>query len=101
MDFMDAPLHIGDVCVLEDLWVDPPAMGRGIGARLFRRAVERARACGATRLEWEAEPNAVGFYEKMGGSVLRDSEPSEWGRVLPVMGVSLTEWPATPPSIRS
>jgi GNAT superfamily N-acetyltransferase len=51
----------GDVCVLEDLWVDPPAMGRGVGARLFRRAAERAREHGATLLEWEAEPNAVGF----------------------------------------
>jgi GNAT superfamily N-acetyltransferase len=81
----------GDVCVLEDLWVDPTAMGRGLGARLFRRAVERAREHGATRLEWEAEPNAVGFYERLGGHYLRDSEPSQWGRVLPVMGVSLLE----------
>lgn len=81
----------GDVCVLEDLWVLPEAMGKGIGSRLFRRAVERARGLGATKMEWEAEPNAVGFYEKMGGRYLRDSEPSEWGRVLPVMGVSLGE----------
>jgi hypothetical protein len=34
-------------------------------------------------------PSAVGFYEKMGGRYLRDSAPSEWGRVLPVMGVDL------------
>jgi hypothetical protein len=40
--------------------------------------------------EW-AEPNAIGFYEKLGARYLRDSEPSEWGRVLPVMGVSLDE----------
>jgi GNAT superfamily N-acetyltransferase len=79
----------GDVCVLEDLWVRPEAMGRGVGSRLFRRAAEWARELGASRLEWEAEPNALGFYEKMGGRFLRKSEPSEWGRVLDVMGLDL------------
>ena len=81
----------GEVCVLEDLWVEPGSMGRGLGTWLFRRVEERARELGAVRLEWEAEPNAVGFYEKLGGRYLRDSEASEWGRVLPVMGVSLDE----------
>ena len=79
----------GEACVLEDLWVDPEAMGRGLGATLFRRACDRARELGATRLEWEAEPNAIGFYERMGGRYIRLSEPSEWGRVLDVMGVDL------------
>ena len=79
----------GEVCVLEDLWVDPDAMGRGIGRRLFERACARARELGAARLEWEADPNAVGFYERLGGRYVRDGEPSEWGRVLPVMGVDL------------
>ena len=35
------------------------------------------------RMEWEAEPNALGFYERMGGRYLRDSDPrSKWGRTL-------------------
>lgn len=80
----------GDLIWLADMWVDPPWIGRGVGSLLFRHAVERARALGGTRMEWEAEPNSVGFYEKVGGRYLRDSEPSEWGRVLPVMGVDLT-----------
>ena len=50
---------------------------------------ERARSLGAARLEWEAEPNARGFYERMGGSYVRDSEVTEWGRVLEVLGVEL------------
>ena len=79
----------GDVCVLEDMWVDPPAMGRGIGARLFRRAAAQARELGATRMEWEAEPNAVGFYEKMGGRHIGE-RVSSWGRTLSLMGVDLT-----------
>ncbi len=78
-----------DAWWLEDLWVDLDRMGRGVGSRLFRSAADRARAAGAVRLEWEAEPNALGFYERMGARYLRDSEPTEWGRVIPIMGVDL------------
>jgi len=76
------------VAVLDDLWVDPAWIGRGIGGRLFREAAARARELGATRLEWGAEPNAVGFYEKLGGRKLRD-HVTEWGRVAPWMGLEL------------
>ena len=40
-------------------------------------------------MEWEAEPNAIGFYEKLGGIYLRESEETEWGRTLSVMGKEL------------
>jgi GNAT superfamily N-acetyltransferase len=76
------------VAVLDDLWVDPAALGRGLGSRLFRLAADRARELGARRLEWGAEPNAVGFYEKLGGRKLRD-HVTEWGRVAPWMGLDL------------
>lgn len=77
----------GDVLWLEDLWVEPASMGRGVGRELFERA--RALGAGCARMEWEADPNAVPFYERMGATYVRDSPPSAWGRVLPVMGVSL------------
>lgn len=83
----------GAVCWLDDLWVEPSWIGTGIGSRLFRHAAEIGTKLGAGRMEWEAEPNAVGFYERMGGRYLRDSKPSEWGRVLKVMGVDLTSSP--------
>jgi N-acetylglutamate synthase-like GNAT family acetyltransferase len=76
------------VAVLDDLWVDPAQMRRRIGTRLFRIAAERARELGASRLEWGTEPNAVGFYEKVGGRYLRDRLTS-WGREVPVMGIDL------------
>jgi len=78
-----------EVAVLDDLWVEPEWIGQGMGTRLFRFVAARARAIGARRLEWDAEPHAVGFYERMGGRYLRDSEPSAWGRITPVMGVEL------------
>ena len=79
----------GDVCVLDDLWIDPDWIGRGVGTRLFEACAERARDLGAKRLEWEAEPNAVGFYQRMGGRYLRESAPTELGRTIPVMGLEL------------
>ena len=78
----------GGVAVLDDLWVDPAWMGRELGGRLFRLAADRARELGAERLEWGAEPNSVGFYEKLGGRKLRD-HVTEWGRLAPWMGLEL------------
>jgi GNAT superfamily N-acetyltransferase len=79
----------GDVVWLEDMWVEPDWIGKGVGSLLFGHCRECATALGGTSMEWEAEPNAVGFYERVGGRYLRDSEPTEWGRVVPVMGVDL------------
>jgi GNAT superfamily N-acetyltransferase len=81
----------GEVAWLDDLWVEPAAMGQGLGRALFERAAAIAREAGCVRMEWEAEPNALGFYERLGAVYVRDGEPSEWGRVLAVMGVSLVE----------
>ena len=79
----------GEVGWLEDLWVEPAWIGRGVGRALFEHAAAEARQRGARRLEWEAEPNAQGFYEHLGATYLRDSEETEWGRVLEVLGVDL------------
>jgi GNAT superfamily N-acetyltransferase len=78
----------GGVCVLEHLWVEPARIRRGVGSRLFRHAAGRARELGASVMEWEAEPNALGFYSRMGGEPLRTTT-SEWGRELPITALSL------------
>lgn len=85
-----AAIDRGEVWWLDDLWIEPEWMGQGIGSRLFRHAAEQGRRAGAARMEWEAEPNALGFYEKMGGRYLRESEAGIWGRVNAVMGVDLS-----------
>ena len=79
----------GEVGWLEDLWVEPAWIGRGLGRILFERVAAEARERGARRLEWEAEPNAAGFYEHLGGAYVRDSDETEWGRVLEVLGLDL------------
>jgi GNAT superfamily N-acetyltransferase len=83
---LEAP--VDGVAVLDDLWVEPAWFGRGIGRRLFEVAAARARELGARTMEWGAEPNALGFYEKLGGRYLRD-HVTEWGRAGRVMGIDL------------
>jgi GNAT superfamily N-acetyltransferase len=78
----------GEVGWLEDLWVEPGWIGKGVGRALFHHTAAHARELGATRLEWEAEPNAMGFYERMGATQVRETT-SECGRTLAVMSVEL------------
>jgi GNAT superfamily N-acetyltransferase len=56
----------GDRLNLQHLWVLPEAMGQGIGRSLFAHALERARGLGFGLLEIESDPNADGFYQRMG-----------------------------------
>jgi GNAT superfamily N-acetyltransferase len=51
---------------LDHLWIAPPAMGRGIGRALFEHAVAQARELGHRSLKIESDPNAEGFYARMG-----------------------------------
>jgi GNAT superfamily N-acetyltransferase len=51
---------------LDHLWITPAAMGRGIGRALFEHAVAQATNLGFDLIRIEAEPNAEGFYRRMG-----------------------------------
>ena len=51
---------------LDHLWIAPHAMGRGIGRALFEHAIEETRRLGHRTLKIEADPNAEGFYVRMG-----------------------------------
>ena len=47
-------------------FVDPPAIGSGVGRALWRHMVGEARRAGATEMTIEADPDAEGFYLRMG-----------------------------------
>ncbi len=48
------------------LFVDPTAIGRGYGKRLWSHAVETAKADGYKRMRIKSDPYAEGFYLKQG-----------------------------------
>lgn len=72
---------------LEHLWVDPPAMGRGLGAALFRHAVATSRALGAALLRIASDPQAEGFYLRMGAERIGEVPSTPAGRTLPLLVV--------------
>jgi GNAT superfamily N-acetyltransferase len=51
---------------LDHLWIVPGAMKRGIGRALFEHAVQQANALKFNSIKIEADPNAEGFYRRMG-----------------------------------
>ena len=79
-----------ELAFLEDLWVDPAAMGAGHGRRLFERAAGVARGWGAGVMEFEADPFAEPFYLHLGAERVGMS-PSEAlpGRAIPLMRYAL------------
>ena len=76
---------------LENLWVSPEYMGEGVGRQLFLHAMGLARGRGFLSMQLEADPNAVGFYEKMGMHKIgaRHSQVEGQPRVLPIMEIEL------------
>ena len=79
-----------DTRELEDMFVDTPFIGTGLGARLMAHAQETARAQGAAYIDVDADPNAQGFYERCGYK-LTGSSPSASipGRMLPRLRLDL------------
>jgi len=79
-----------DRAELEDLWLEPALIGTGLGRMLFEHAVSVAAAHAASRLEWDAEPYAEGFYRAMGGQKIgRSPSAAQAGRTLPRMRLDL------------
>ncbi|MEU6038499.1 GNAT family N-acetyltransferase [Actinomadura sp. NPDC047616] len=71
------------------LFVEPDAIGGGVGRRLYRHVLEEAGRLGFERVRIEADPNAEAFYLAMGAE-RRGEAPGL--RVLPV----LVAWPIRP-----
>ena len=72
------------------LFVEPARLGGGCGGRLFTHARAAARKAGARQLIAESDPNAVGFYERMGmkqtGTRISPVDPA---RELPLLTLDL------------
>ncbi|MGD2216053.1 MAG: GNAT family N-acetyltransferase [Gemmatimonadales bacterium] len=77
---------------LYHFFVDPPAMGNGVGRRLWDDAVRRATELGYAKLLIQSDPFAEGFYLKLGaeriGEVPSGAVPD---RTLPLLVFPLRE----------
>jgi GNAT superfamily N-acetyltransferase len=75
---------------LDYLFVEPDLVGRGIGRALWLHAVDTARRSGHPALIVVSDPNAEGFYLRMGCRRI-GTRPSELenGRQLPLLRLAL------------
>ena len=55
-----------DKAELEHLWVTPKHIGTGVGKELFLHAMQRAGSRDVSEVQISSDPNAEGFYQKMG-----------------------------------
>jgi len=77
---------------LDNLFVDPLHMGKGVGKKLLNHALDHCKQIGVTCLTLYSDPNAKGFYEST-GAVYVGEHPSANipGRTLPVLVYNLEE----------
>jgi GNAT superfamily N-acetyltransferase len=80
----------GELAELDKLFVEPTHLRSGAGKALFEWATTTARDSGAVFMVIDADPDAVGFYRRMGavddGTAPSGSIP---GRLLPRLKLQL------------
>lgn len=62
---------------LDLFFTDNAAQGTGLGRRLFDHMAERARALGAGRVVISSNPEAAGFYRRMGAVDIGVTAPGD------------------------
>jgi GNAT superfamily N-acetyltransferase len=85
---------------LEHMWIKPQHIGTGVGRALFLHVKELAADLRIPAIEISADPNAEGFYERMGATRIGEvrSEIDGSSRVLPRMTLAIdTEHKKEPP----
>jgi GNAT superfamily N-acetyltransferase len=79
----------GDIKTIDHLWVKPAYIGHGIGRELLLHALAQAAGQAARQVEVVSDPNAVGFYLKMGAYQVGTIPSSILGRELPILRIDL------------
>lgn len=94
----DGPNIVGFYClsadggtgVLEDMFLNPPYIGKGWGRVLWDGVMAQAKALGLREFTIDADPNAEGFYLKMGAERVGEAESTAIpGRKLPKMRIKV------------
>ncbi len=66
----------GDQWLLEHLWIDPAAIGQGLGRAAMDFALRLARSKGTRAIRLWPDPPAEGFYVRMGARFTGKNVPS-------------------------
>ncbi|HVC74975.1 MAG TPA: GNAT family N-acetyltransferase [Candidatus Micrarchaeaceae archaeon] len=74
---------IPDGFLLDNFFLLPAHIGSGVGRLMWEEAVQRAQDQGAKRMTLEADPNAAGFYDRMGARLTGIVTAPDTGRELP------------------
>jgi N-acetylglutamate synthase-like GNAT family acetyltransferase len=78
-----------DLIKLDNIFIDPPFIGKGFGNRLMIDLFEKAKASGATKMTLDSDPNAEQFYKNWGFKVVGKLETSIQDRYLPIMEMEI------------
>lgn len=76
-------------CELEDFWLHPLAIGKGLGGEMFQFVIRYLKKIKSKVLIINADPNAEGFYLRMGAERIKLVESKPKGRMLPLMELLL------------
>ncbi|MUK70250.1 GNAT family N-acetyltransferase [Aliivibrio fischeri] len=74
---------------LEDFWLLPSVMGKGLGRKMFQFVINYLKSNKAEKLVIVSDPNAEGFYQQMGATRVKLVGSKPEGRMLPVMDLLL------------
>ena len=91
---LDNDIEIGGVLLnsgnwLEHMFVTPQHIGSGIGAKLFSHLRQRSLERGIVELGILADPNAKGFYLKMGCVYVKEYPSTIKNRTTPYLKLKL------------
>jgi len=69
---------------IDHFWLLPKSTGKGYGRTIFAFIVQTEKEMNFNRIKVYSEPNADGFYRKMGGEIVHRIESKIKGRFLAV-----------------
>lgn len=78
-------IESGGEADLNDFWIAPQFIGKGMGRHLWVHAVSVAGRHGYSAFTIHSDPNAAPFYRHMGAVVIGTRVAPETGRVLPLL----------------
>ncbi len=80
-----------NIVTLEHFFVEPDRIGQGYGQCLWQHAIATTQDAGFQKMFIEADPNAEGFYKRM-GAVRIGEVPSIVARIIPGRVLPLLEF---------